>query len=558
MTMAVSDKRLADEYTTRDKILVLSLVSSMGTESWTRISETLARCPGALSKPSHTPTDVECQRIYTDLVPAGSTVNSKEAIRRVLHALKEQRIDELAGELKIVDSELKISEQQQQARRAAEQLEMARKKEEDDRRIAEKAKEEEETKAKLAAEKARRMAEEEKTKREAEELAQRAAEEKAKAEAEELAKKVAEEKAKAAAEAEAAAAAAAKAKEKADTEAKVRAEAEEKARLEAEAKALAKAKVKETEEEEKQHQEETISEPNKEEGEEEAGERNGETEANSEQEPASETYSTPIEHPDEEEMSSKLKSKDSTQRETRGDSMAEEAEELQSENNEQLAEPVEETSHVDAQNDVETMDVDTAKQGGAEAEPSESEDIKPKPPATASRPTSTVDEQQLRNWKKNVNMVWRDISGHRLGSMFNTAIKKADAPNYYEAIKEPLDLKAIKNRVRDEEITTTVEFYRDVMHMLQNALMYNGEETEVYQMTMEIIPDARAWIEQLLQTEAAVIPRDDEPAGHALRVKIDELEDQESDSSVNEPMRSPAKRKRRVASDRAAKQIRQQ
>ncbi|ORX71316.1 hypothetical protein DL89DRAFT_266337 [Linderina pennispora] len=545
----------------------------MGTESWTRISETLARCPGALSKPSHIPTDVECQRIYTDLVPAGSTVNSKEAIRRVLHALKEQRIDELAGELKVVDSELKIAEQQQQARRAVEQLEMARKKEEDDRRIAEKAKEEEETKAKLAAEKARRMAEEEKAKREAEELAQRAAEEKAKAEAEELAKKAAEEKAKAEAEAEAAAAAAeakekadaetkaraeAEAKAKAGAEAKVRAEAEEKAKLEAEAKALAKPKVKETEEEEKQHQEETMSEPNEEEGEEEASERKDETEANGEQEPASETYSTPMEHPGEEEVGSKPESKDSTQRETRGGSMTEETEELQSENNEQSAELVEETSRVDAQNDVETMDVDTAKQGEAEAEPSESEDIKPKPPATASRPTSTVDEQQLRNWKKNVNMVWRDISGHRLGSMFNTAIKKADAPNYYEAIKEPLDLKAIKNRVRDEEITTTVEFYRDVMHMLQNALMYNGEETEVYQMTMEIIPDARAWIEQLLQTEAAVIPRDDEPAGHALRVKIDELEDQESDSSVNEPMRSPAKRKRRVASDRAAKQIRQQ
>ncbi|KAJ2580966.1 hypothetical protein GGH95_002316 [Coemansia sp. RSA 1836] len=88
--------------------------------------------------------------------------------------------------------------------------------------------------------------------------------------------------------------------------------------------------------------------------------------------------------------------------------------------------------------------------------------------------------------------------------MFISPIKSADAPNYYEVIRQPLDLKTIKNRIRDEEITTTVEFYRDIMHMLMNALMYNAEDSEVYQMTMEIIPDAQACIEQLLQTEAAV------------------------------------------------------
>ncbi|KAJ2383617.1 hypothetical protein GGI23_007105, partial [Coemansia sp. RSA 2559] len=115
--------------------------------------------------------------------------------------------------------------------------------------------------------------------------------------------------------------------------------------------------------------------------------------------------------------------------------------------------------------------------------------------------TPTIDEQQLKNWKKNITMVWRELSGHRFGSMFINPIKSADAPNYYDVIRKPMDLKTIKNRVRDEEITTTAEFYRDVMHMLMNALMYNAENTEVYQMAMEFIPDAQACIEQLLQTE---------------------------------------------------------
>ncbi|KAJ1858508.1 hypothetical protein GGH12_002824 [Coemansia sp. RSA 1822] len=173
-----------------------------------------------------------------------------------------------------------------------------------------------------------------------------------------------------------------------------------------------------------------------------------------------------------------------------------------------------------------------------------------------------ADEQQLRNWKKNINMVWNEISGHRYGSMFLGPIKSADAPHYYGVIRKPLDLKAIKNRIRDEDITTTVQFYRDIMHVFMNALMYNGEDTEVYQMTMEMLPDAQACIEQLLQTEAAVNqPKDGsasstpaDTAGAARgedEPKHEEQEGEDSDASV------PAKRKRRVASERASKHLRE-
>ncbi|KAJ2204714.1 hypothetical protein IW145_003255 [Coemansia sp. RSA 521] len=173
-----------------------------------------------------------------------------------------------------------------------------------------------------------------------------------------------------------------------------------------------------------------------------------------------------------------------------------------------------------------------------------------------------ADEQQLRNWKKNINMVWNEISGHRYGSMFLGPIKSADAPHYYGVIRKPLDLKAIKNRIRDEDITTTVQFYRDVMHVFMNALMYNGEDTEVYQMTMEMLPDAQACIEQLLQTEAAVNqPKDGsgsstpaDTAGAARgedEPKHEEQEGEDSDASV------PTKRKRRVASERASKHLRE-
>ncbi|KAJ2655714.1 hypothetical protein IWW48_005382 [Coemansia sp. RSA 1200] len=199
---------------------------------------------------------------------------------------------------------------------------------------------------------------------------------------------------------------------------------------------------------------------------------------------------------------------------------------------------------------------------------------------TESKAASLIaDEQQLKNWKKNINMVWRDLSGHRFGSMFISPIKSADAPKYYDVIRRPMDLKTIKNRVRDEEITTTVEFYRDIMHMLMNALMYNGEDTEVYQMAMEFIPDAQACVEQLLQTEEAVkhpetsgnsgcgndsanvnAPSANVPlgpyAGGGLKSEddsrtIEHHEEEDSDASS-----APAKRRRRVASERASKHLR--
>lgn len=174
---------------------------------------------------------------------------------------------------------------------------------------------------------------------------------------------------------------------------------------------------------------------------------------------------------------------------------------------------------------------------------------------------AAVDEQHLKNWKKNIGMVWRDISGHRQSSMFLSPIKAADAPNYFEVIRQPLDLKTIKNRIRDEEITTTTEFYRDIMHMLVNALMYNSEDTEVYEMAMEMVPDAQTCIEQLLQTEATVTsnPDDDDAMEEEIEEMFSSPDPAEADNAENSDASSvPAKRKRRVASERASKHLRQQ
>ncbi|ORZ23522.1 hypothetical protein BCR42DRAFT_367310 [Absidia repens] len=99
------------------------------------------------------------------------------------------------------------------------------------------------------------------------------------------------------------------------------------------------------------------------------------------------------------------------------------------------------------------------------------------------------DDPRQKSWQKNVNLLWREIANHKNGAMFMNPIKEAQAPLYYDVVKYPLDLKAIKNRIRDGVIRTTVEFERDVVLMLTNSLMYNKEGTEIYQMAHEMLQD---------------------------------------------------------------------
>lgn len=59
------------------------------------------------------------------------------------------------------------------------------------------------------------------------------------------------------------------------------------------------------------------------------------------------------------------------------------------------------------------------------------------------------DDQRNKSWLKNINLLWREIANHKNGAMFMNPIKENIAPHYYEIVKRPMDLKAIKNRIRD-------------------------------------------------------------------------------------------------------------
>ncbi|KAF9202452.1 Bromodomain-containing protein 8 [Haplosporangium sp. Z 27] len=121
---------------------------------------------------------------------------------------------------------------------------------------------------------------------------------------------------------------------------------------------------------------------------------------------------------------------------------------------------------------------------------------------------TNMSDQLLRNqmddkkWKKILMMIWSDIANHRYGAVFMQPIKEQDAPGYYYMIKRPMDLKSIKERIRDGQITNADEFHRDVLLMFMNALMYNGEDTEVYQMALAMMTEVEFIIKNFKSSQS--------------------------------------------------------
>lgn len=76
------------------------------------------------------------------------------------------------------------------------------------------------------------------------------------------------------------------------------------------------------------------------------------------------------------------------------------------------------------------------------------------------------EDQRHKSWQKNINLLWREIANHKNGAMFMNPIKETIAPHYYDIVKRPMDLKTIKNRIRDG--VSTNNFYMVFFFLLKN------------------------------------------------------------------------------------------
>lgn len=83
-------------------------------------------------------------------------------------------------------------------------------------------------------------------------------------------------------------------------------------------------------------------------------------------------------------------------------------------------------------------------------------------------------------------MLYNQVSNHTHANLFHQPIKEVDAPDYYTLIKQPMDLKLIKQRIKDGQIASPLDLRWALSLMFANSLMYNQPGTEVHRMANEM------------------------------------------------------------------------
>ena len=106
-----------------------------------------------------------------------------------------------------------------------------------------------------------------------------------------------------------------------------------------------------------------------------------------------------------------------------------------------------------------------------------------KPKIQASRRRQHTEETALNVLFENIvdMCVKQDLT-----KLFVSAVKKKDAPNYYDIIKEPMDLTQMKNKAKRLEYLELDQFLRDLYLIRENAEIYNSLQSHIANQAREL------------------------------------------------------------------------
>jgi len=65
-------------------------------------------------------------------------------------------------------------------------------------------------------------------------------------------------------------------------------------------------------------------------------------------------------------------------------------------------------------------------------------------------------------------------------------VRKNDAPDYFEIIKEPIDFSVMRGKAKRKEYISTDGFLKDMMLLRKNAELYNGIPHEIAQIARDL------------------------------------------------------------------------
>ncbi|KAN0018549.1 hypothetical protein ACTFIU_011167 [Dictyostelium citrinum] len=115
------------------------------------------------------------------------------------------------------------------------------------------------------------------------------------------------------------------------------------------------------------------------------------------------------------------------------------------------------------------------------------------------------EEQQRASSKKilyaSMLKVWKGLNSNRFAYIFRYPITKDEAPDYDSVIKHRMDLTTLKKKLDDQVYNSCSEFNKDVHLIFKNAMAYNQEDSDIYNMAVSMKKIAEKEMEPCFATE---------------------------------------------------------
>lgn len=92
-----------------------------------------------------------------------------------------------------------------------------------------------------------------------------------------------------------------------------------------------------------------------------------------------------------------------------------------------------------------------------------------------------LSDEEVSNLIPKLKRVYQHVKANDLSWPFQEPVNRKEVPDYYDVIKEPIDLQIIQKRIDKQFYRAKEIFIADFQRMFDNCRLYNKETTEYYQ-----------------------------------------------------------------------------
>ena len=72
------------------------------------------------------------------------------------------------------------------------------------------------------------------------------------------------------------------------------------------------------------------------------------------------------------------------------------------------------------------------------------------------------------------------LKSHKSSWPFSHPVNPDEVPDYYEVIKDPIDLETIQKKISEKKYKDALQFESDVLRIFSNCKQYNDKDTIYY------------------------------------------------------------------------------